>query len=447
MSFRSESPALSLSLANLWTKGPLRDRILFTLGILIIYRLGTHIPLPGVDAVKVLELLQQKASGTFFQFLDLFSGGSISRMSIMVLGLMPYISASIIVQLLTAISPHFEALKKEGETGRKVLNRYTRYGTVALASFQGLMTAIGLEKIDGAVVDEAWVFRMTAVVTILGSTLLLMWLAEQITQRGIGQGSSMIIYTGIVSGLPRGAFAFLELGKSGSISLWGMLLFAGFSLGLIAFVIWMEQASRQIVVHYPKLQSKSGVVIRQPSYLPIKLNVSGVLAPIFANAILLGPMTAASFFFSNQSQGWFQKISQILSPSSPYFTIIYGITIAFFAFFYAAIVFNPEETAENLRKNGGFIHGFRPGEKTAAYFEFLLTRLTVVGALYIVSICVIPQLIGSHLLSHFLVNGTTILIVVGTTIETVSQAQSYIFTQQYSHYASLVPSKNQRRFY
>jgi preprotein translocase subunit SecY len=366
------------------------------------------------------------------------------RMTIMTLNLVPYISASIIVQLMTAISPHFEALKKEGESGRKKLNQYTRYGTVALASFQAYGIAVGLETLSGSsgplILDPGLFFRISTVITLVGSTLFLMWLGEQITSRGIGNGTSMIIYAGIVANLPQSALRTLELGRTGSVSVLGILLLLAIIVAVIAFIIFMEKAHRKVMVQYPKRQVGNKIFSGETSYLPIKLNNTGVIPPIFASSLLLLPATVGSFT-SLERVAWLEPIMRHLSHGSPIFILFFASFIIFFSFFYTAIVFNPEETADNLRKNNGFVPGYRPGKMTATYFDYLLTRLTVVGSLYLAFVCLLPELLMSQVTLSFYFGGTSLLILVSVTMDTVSQVHAHLISYQYEGLIKKAKSK------
>lgn len=433
MSSAAEQLASNLSWSSFAKAEDLKKRILFTLGVLLVYRLGTYIPLPGINPDIIRELVSQNAGG-LLGMLDMFSGGALGRMTIMALNLMPYISASIIVQLMTAISPHFEALKKEGDTGRKKLNQYTRYGTVILASVQAYAIAVGLERMTGgagsAVLDPGYFFRASTVITLVGSTLFLMWLGEQITARGIGNGTSMIIYAGIVANLPQSALRALELSRTGAVHIFVLLLGLCVVVAVIMFIVFMERAHRKVVVQYPKRQVGQRIFAGENTHLPIKLNSTGVIPPIFASSLLLMPATIAGFS-SASTQGWLSYVTRFLSHGSPVFMILYASLIIFFAFFYTSIVFNPVETAESLRKNGGFIPGYRPGKMTVDYFDYLLTRLTVLGALYLAFICILPEILMSQVTLSFYFGGTSLLIVVSVTMDTVAQIHSHLIAHQY----------------
>lgn len=411
----------------------LKKRLWFTLGALIVYRLGTFIPLPGIDPILMAEVAKQNGKGLLAYF-NTFSGGALERMTIMALGVMPYISASIIVQLLTAVLPSFEALKKEGEAGRKKLNQYTRYLTVFLACMQGYGIAVGLEVLSGprgsAVIDPGYFFRLYSMITLTGGTMFLMWLGEQITSRGIGNGVSLIIFSGIVANLPRAIIATLELGmvrKSAVVFILGVFLAV---LAMIAFIVYMERAQRRIVIQYPKRQVGMRMVGGENSHLPIKINVSGVIPPIFASSILI-LFTTVLGFFSGKFEGSLDSAVAVISGGHPVRLALYIALIVFFAFFYTAIVFNPTETAENLKKNGAFVLGYRPGQDTANYLDYIITRLTVVGAIYLSFICVLPEFLMSKIDIPFYLGGTSLLIVVGVSMDTVAQIHSHLLAQQY----------------
>jgi preprotein translocase subunit SecY len=422
----------------------LKKRIWFTLGALIVCRIGAYIPLAGVNPEVMLDITRRHAGG-FLGMLDMFSGGALGRMTVMTLSLMPYISASIIVQLMTAIFPHFMALKKEGESGRKILNQYTRYLTVLLAAFQAYGIAVGLEHVSSdvgpLVLSPGFFFRMSTAITFVGATLFLMWIGEQISARGIGNGTSMIIYSGIVANLPQSALKTLELGRTGAVSVAVLFLIVAIIVAVIAFIVFMERAHRKVMVQYPKRQVGQRVSQGETSYLPIKLNSAGVIPPIFASSLLLFPATIADFL-SLSSGGWLAGIASYLRHGSLPFILLYSGMIIFFAFFYTSIVFNPEETAENLRKSHGFIPGYRPGEATARYFDYLLTRLTVLGSLYLAFVCILPELLMSQIMLSFYLSGTSLLILVSVTMETVSQIQTHLISYQYE---GLLKKKRGRR--
>lgn len=435
MTSNVEQFASNFNFGTLAKAEELKKRIWFTLGALIIYRLGTYIPVPGIDPVILEDIFQQNAGGILSMF-DMFAGGALSRMTIFALNIMPYISASIIMQLLTAISPSMEALKKEGEQGRQKINQYTRYGTVLLAAIQGYGLAVGLESMQGsqgsAVVDPGMFFRITTTITIVGGTVFLMWLGEQITSRGVGNGISLIITAGIVAALP-GAFAStFELGRTGALSTAMILFVLALVVSVIVFIVFMERAQRRVLVQYPKRQVSAGRMAGgQTSHLPLKLNTSGVIPPIFASSLLLLPLTLVGFSGAQGGPSWLTHLSTMLQHGSLAYMLLYGGLIAFFAFFYTAIVFNPKETADNLKKQGGFVPGIRPGQHTADYLDFVLTRITVVGALYLVFICLLPEFLISGYQLPFYFGGTSLLIVVTVTMDTVAQIQSHLIAHQY----------------
>jgi preprotein translocase subunit SecY len=411
----------------------LKKRIWFTLGALVIYRLGTYIPSPGIDP-QILEQIFQQHSGGILGIFDMFAGGALGRMTIFALNIMPYISASIIMQLLTAVSPQLEALKKEGEAGRKKINQYTRYGTVLLASFQAYGLAVGLESTTGpggsAVIDPGFFFRLTMVITLTGGTIFLMWLGEQITQRGVGNGISLIIFSGIVANLPSALAGTLELGRTGALSAGLIIILLIMSVAVIGFIVFMERAQRRVVVQYPKRQVGSKMFGGESTHLPLKINAAGVIPPIFASSLLLMPLTAAGFSGSGGPE-WLTMVTAYLGRGQPVFLIIYISLIVFFAFFYTSIVFNPVDTADNLKKHGGFIPGIRPGKNTAEYLNFILTRLTTVGAAYLALVCLLPEILISRYAVPFYFGGTSLLIVVSVTMDTVGQIHSHLLAHQY----------------
>ena len=409
----------------------LKKRLWFTVGALIIYRLGTYLPLPGIDPGALADIFSQQSSGILGMF-DMFSGGALSRMTIFALNIMPYITASIIMQLMTAIVPSLEALKKDGEAGRKMINQYTRYLTVLLATVQGYGIAVGLESASGVVDDPGLFFRVTTVVTLVGGTLFLMWLGEQITSRGVGNGISLIIFAGIVANLPTALAGTLELGRTGALSSLLIVLLFVMAAAVIAFIVFIERSVRKILVQYPKRQHGNKVFGGDQSFLPLKINVPGVIPPIFASSLLLMPVSVINLT-GGQAGGadWLVALNAMLGRGQPLYLLIYVSMIVFFAFFYTAIVFNPEDTAENLRKYGGYIPGIRPGKSTADYLDFVLTRLTVLGAAYLSAICILPELLISKYAVPFYFGGTSLLIVVTVTLDTVGQIQSHLLAHQY----------------
>lgn len=407
----------------------LKKRIWFTLGALLIYRLGTYIPIPGINPEALAQAFQQNQSGILGMF-DMFAGGAVGRMAIFALNIMPYISASIIIQLLTTVSPHLEQLKKEGEQGRKQINQYTRYGTVALATLQGYGIAVGLEGAGTIVIDPGWFFRVTTVITLVGGTVFLMWLGEQITARGVGNGISLIIFAGIVAELPSALVGTLELGRQGALSTPLIIALLVMSAIVIAFIVFVERAQRRLLIQYPKRQVGNRMFQGDASHLPLKLNTAGVIPPIFASSLLLLPVTVANFS-TGQGPEWLTTITALLGHGQPLYIILYVVMIIFFAFFYTAVVFNPEETADNLKKYGGFIPGIRPGARTAEYIDYVLTRITVVGAAYLAVVCILPEFLISYAAVPFYFGGTSLLIVVSVTMDTVAQVQSHLLAHQY----------------
>jgi preprotein translocase subunit SecY len=425
----AEQLAANLNFSALAKAEELKKRIWFTLGALLVYRFGTYIPLPGIDPQAWDQIFRTQAGGILGMF-NMFAGGGIHRMAIFALNIMPYISASIIIQLMTTVSPTLEQLKKEGEQGRKVINQYTRYLTVVLAAFQAYGISIGLEGAGGVVTEPGHFFRLSTAITLTGGTVFLMWLGEQITARGIGNGISLIIMAGIVAELPSAIAGMLELGRQGALSTALILIVIVMAVVVIAFIVFMERAQRRLLIQYPKRQVGNRMFEGQSSHLPLKLNTSGVIPPIFASSLLLLPTTIAQF---NAGQGpeWFVTLTTQLSHGRPLFLILYIALIVFFAFFYTAIVFNPTETADNLKKHGGFIPGIRPGERTAEYIDYVLTRITVIGAAYLAVVCLIPEILISYAAVPFYFGGTSLLIVVSVTMDTVAQVQGYLLAHQY----------------
>ena len=409
----------------------LKKRLWFTVGALIIYRLGTYLPLPGINPGALADIFSQQSSGILGMF-DMFSGGALGRMTIFALNIMPYITASIIMQLMTAIVPSLEALKKDGEGGRKTINQYTRYLTVLLASVQGYGIAVALEAASGVVGDPGIFFRLTTVVTLVGGTLFLMWLGEQITSRGVGNGISLIIFSGIVAELPTALAGTLELGRTGALSSILIVLLFVMAAAVIAFIVFIERSVRKIVVQYPKRQHGNKVFGGDQSFLPLKINVPGVIPPIFASSLLLMPVSLINLS-GGQAGGaeWLVTLNALLGRGQPLYLAVYIGMIVFFAFFYTAIVFNPEDTADNLRKYGGYVPGIRPGKSTADYLDFVLTRLTVLGAAYLAAVCILPEILISQYAVPFYFGGTSLLIVVTVTLDTVGQIQSHLLAHQY----------------
>ena len=434
MASAAEQLAASLNLGAFAKATELKKRLWFTLGALVIFRLGSFIPLPGIDSSVLAQLFARNQGGLLGLF-DLFSGGALGRMTIFALSILPYISASIIVQLMTSVSPHFEALQKEGELGRKKLNQYTKYGTLVLATMQSYGIAVGLEGMTAPgglspVIDPGWFFRFTTVITLVAGTMFLTWLGEQITARGVGNGTSLIIYAGIVARMPVAVANMLELGRTGAMSTAFILFVLLMMVVIITFIVFMERAQRRILVQYPKRQVGNRMMGGESSHLPLKLNTSGVIPPIFASSILLMPVTVASFS-AGHGPAWLNRITASLSHGQPLYLVLYGALIIFFTFFYTAVVFNPADTADNLRKYGGFLPGIRPGARTADYLDYVLTRLTVVGALYLAVVCLIPEYLIFHYSLPFYFGGTSLLIVVSVTMDTVAQIQSHLLAHQY----------------
>ncbi|MBV8686158.1 MAG: preprotein translocase subunit SecY [Alphaproteobacteria bacterium] len=440
MASAAEQLASNLSLANFAKATDLKKRLWFTLGALIVFRLLSFVPLPGIDP-RSLATLFDTTKGSVLDFFNTFSGGSLQRMSIIALGVMPYITASIVVQLATSMSPSLAALKKEGETGRKKINQYTRYGTVILCAIQGYFIAVGLEgwgqtTSGSAVLHPGLVFRITTVVSMIGGTMFLMWLGEQITSRGIGNGVSLIIMAGIVSQLPSTLAQMFEGGRSGSLSPIMIMGVLAMSAGLILAICFMERAQRRVLIQYPKRQTARGQMQSEKSHLPLKINTAGVIPPIFASSLLLMPLTIAQFA-GNRVQGesaWGDMLITVttaLRHGAPLYMALYAAGIIFFCFFYTAVVFNPEETAENLKKYGGFIPGIRPGKKTEEHLDYVLTRVTVIGAAYLTIICLVPEFLVAQAGLNFRLGGTSLLIVVNVTMDTVTQIQSHLIAHQY----------------
>ena len=434
MASAAEQLAANLNFGAFAKAEELKKRIWFTLGALVVYRLGTFIPIPGVDPVAFGQAFQASQTGILGMF-NMFAGGAVERMAIFALNIMPYISASIIMQLMSSINPTLEALKKEGEQGRKQINQYTRYLTVLLATFQAYGIAIGLESTSagtGAVVMDGggWFFRLTTVITLVGGTMLLMWLGEQLTARGVGNGISLIIFAGIVATLPSAMASLFELARTGSLSTVLLLGLLALMLLVVVVIVFMERAQRRIPIQYPKRQVGNRMFQGDSSHLPLKLNSSGVIPPIFASSLLLLPITAAQFSAGSGPE-WLNTMVAALGRGQPLHLLIYVAMIVFFCFFYTAVVFNPKDTAENLRKYGGFILGYRPGEKTAEYIDYVLTRITTVGALYLAVVCVLPEFLISYAAVPFYFGGTSLLIVVSGPMDTVAQVQSHLLAHQY----------------
>ncbi|MWC41526.1 preprotein translocase subunit SecY [Brucella melitensis] len=408
----------------------LKKRIWFTLGALLVYRFGTYIPLPGINPDALAQAFQQHSQGVLGLF-NMFAGGAVGRMAIFALGIMPYISASIIVQLMTSVVPSLEALKKEGEAGRKIINQYTRYGTVLLALVQAYAISVGLQSGNGIVTNPGPFFIVSSVITLVGGTMFLMWLGEQITARGIGNGISLIIFSGIVANLPHAISGTLELGRTGALSTGLILGVIVLAVALVAVIVFVERAQRRLLIQYPKRQVGNRMFQGDTSHLPLKLNTAGVIPPIFASSLLLLPATVAGFANTTEMPAWATTVLNALGHGQPLYMLFYAALMAFFCFFYTAILFNPKDTADQLKKHSGFIPGIRPGERTAEYIDYVLTRITVVGAIYIVLVCLLPEFLISATGVPFYLGGTSLLIVVSVTLDTVAQIQGHLIAHQY----------------
>ena len=406
----------------------LKKRIIFTIVALSVYRLGTYIPIPGIDSQALYSLMQGNQKGLLGMF-NIFSGGAISRMAIFALGIMPYISSSIIIQLMTGVSEYFKSLKSQGELGRRKITQYTRYGTVLLATVQGYGVSVGLENSSDLVINSGLYFRISTTITLVAGTIFLMWLGEQITQRGIGNGISLIIFSGIVAEIPRALAATFELGRTGALSATTILFIFALIVVTVIFIVFIERAVRKILINYPKRQMGAKVYGGESSFLPLKINTAGVIPAIFASALLLLPITISNF--SSSDSELFMGFSAMFGQGKPLYMLLYASGIIFFSFFYTSIVFNPKETAENLRKQGGYVPGIRPGEHTAFYIEDILTKLTTIGALYLTLVCLMPEFLISKFPIPFYLGGTSVLIVVVVAMDTVSQVQTRLMSQQY----------------
>lgn len=445
MASAAEQLAANLNFGAFAKADELKKRIWFTLGALIIYRIGTYVPLPGMNPEAVADLFKQTQSGVLGLF-NMFSGGAVGRLAIFALAIMPYISASIIVQLLSSVVPTFEALKKEGEQGRKILNQYTRYLTLVLAIFQAWAIAVGLQGSGNLVLEPGIFFLVSTTITLVGGTMFLLWLGEQITSRGIGNGVSMIIFSGIIAEFPAQLAQTLELGRQGAISTGLLLLILVMAVCVIAFVVFMERAQRRLLINYPKRQVGNRMYEGQTSFLPLKLNTSGVIPPIFASSLLLLPTTVASFSQASGGTGIVSTIAAYLAHGRPLFMVLYAALIIFFCFFYTAIVFNPVETADNLKKHGGFMPGIRPGERTAEHIDRVLTRITVLGAGYLTIVCLIPEFMITYAqIPIILLGGTSLLIVVTTTMDTVAQVHGHLLAHQYEGLVKKAKLRGARR--
>ncbi len=454
MASRADNIASNLNLGNFAQATELRQRIWFTLGALIVFRFLSFVPLPGVNPAA-LQNLAELGRGGILDIFNTFSGGSLERMSLIALGVMPYITASIVVQMASALHPTLSALKKDGATGRQKLNQYTRYGTVFLCAIQGYFLAAGLESFAsqegiGAVVSPGYMFRAGAVISLVGGTMFLLWLGEQITSRGIGNGVSLIIMAGIVAQFPTFATNLFEGGRTGSIAPGIIIFFILMVVGLILLISFVERAQRRLLVQYPKRATQRGMVQADNQYLPLKLNTAGVIPPIFASSLLLLPLTISQFAGNSVDTestfgGVVVSLNQYLAHGQPIYMTLYAIGIIFFCFFYTAVVFNPEETADNLKKNGGFIPGIRPGKRTSDYLEYVLTRITVVGAIYLTLVCVLPEYMIAQTGIPLFLGGTSLLIVVNVTVDTIAQVQSHLFAHQYDNLIKKAKLKGRKR--
>ena len=430
----AEKMAANLDMSAFGKAEELKKRLWFTILALIVFRLGTFIPLPGIDPHILADIFDRNSGGILGMF-NMFAGGALERMTIFALNIMPYISASIIVQLGQSVVPSLAALKKEGEAGHRKITQYTRLLTVLITIIQGYGIAVGLESMRGsagmsAVIDPGFVFKFTTVVSLVGGTMFIVWLGEQITSRGVGNGSSLIITVGIIANIPSALAKTFELGRVGSMSMGIMLLLLAMVLGLIYIIVFVERAQRKIIIQYPKRQAMGMGASSESSHLPLKINPTGVIPPIFASSLLLLPITIANLS-AQDGPSWVQTLSQLLGHGQPLYLGLYAALILFFAFFYTAVVFNPEETADNLKKHGGFIAGIRPGKNTAEYLDYVVTRLTVVGSIYLVALCILPEVLISRLSVPFVLGGTTLLIVVQVTMDFVGQLQSHLIAYQY----------------
>lgn len=416
-------------LARLGRLDELKHRLLFLLGAIVVFRIGTFIPVPGIDPVALQQMFEAQR-GTILDMFNMFSGGALERFSVFALGIMPYISASIIMQLLTAVHPKLEQLKKEGESGRRKITQYTRYFTLVLATFQSIGVAIALES-QNVVIDAGLAFRITAALTLVTGTMFLMWLGEQITERGIGNGISMIIFVGIVAGLPSAIAGTLELSRTGQLHFFTLILLVIIVLLVTMFVVFVERGQRRITVNYAKRQVGNKVYAGQTSHLPLKLNMAGVIPPIFASSIILFPATLGGWFGSAEGMTWLQDLSQTVSPGQPLYVMLFAVAIIFFCFFYTALMFNPKETADNLKKSGAFIPGVRPGRQTAEYIDKVMSRLTMAGAIYITAVCLLPEFLNLQWNVPFYFGGTSLLIIVVVVMDFMAQVQAHLMSHQY----------------
>ena len=422
--------------------GDLKRRLFFLLGALVVFRVGAHIPVPGIDPAKLADLFQSQQGGILGLF-NMFSGGALSRFTIFALGIMPYISASIIMQLLTVVSPQLEQLRKEGQAGQRKITQYTRYGTLGLAIFQAIGISVALESQQGLVLDPGLMFRFVCVVSLVTGTMFLMWLGEQITERGLGNGISILIFAGIVAGLPTAIGGLFELVRTGGIAPLAAIFIIALVILVTAFVVFVERGQRKITVNYAKRQVGNKIYGGQSSFLPLKLNMSGVIPPIFASSLILFPATLASWFTTGDATRWIRDLAAALSPGQPLYMFLYASLIIFFCFFYTALVFNSKETADNLKKSGAFVPGIRPGEQTGRYIDRILMRLTLAGAIYITFVCLVPEFLNMRYSVPFYFGGTSLLIVVVVTMDFMSQVQAYLMTHQYE---SLLKKANFKGF-
>jgi preprotein translocase subunit SecY len=419
-----------IELGKLGRLTELKQRLLFVLGAIIVFRIGTFIPVPGIDPIKLASMFEEQR-GTILDMFNMFSGGALERFSVFAIGIMPYISAAIIMQLLTAVSPTLEQLKKEGETGRRKITQYTRYGTLGLATFQATGVAIALES-QNVVIDPGLAFRITAIMTLVTGAMFLMWLGEQVTERGIGNGISLIIYAGIVAGLPSAIGGSLELARTGQLHVLTLLLLFAVVLMVTAFVVFVERGQRRITVNYAKRQIGNKMYAGQSSHLPLKMNMAGVIPPIFASSIILFPATLGGWFGSSaEGMTWLKDLSQTLSPGQPLYVLFYAIAIIFFCFFYTALIFNPKEIADNLKKSGAFVPGVRPGKQTAEYLDKVMSRLTLASAIYVTAVCLLPEFLVLKWNVPFYFGGTSLLIIVVVTMDFMSQVQAHLMSHQY----------------
>ena len=430
MASAAEQLARNLNFSTFAKAKDLQQRIWFTLGALLVYRLGTYIPIPGIDGDAFAATFDRAQSGIFGMF-NMFAGGAVERMAIFALNLIPYITASIVIQVMTTASPTLEALKKEGEQGRRKINQYTRYLAVVFCALQAWGIAVGLEASEGVVSNPGWFFRISTVITLVGGTMFLMWLGEQVTSRGVGNGISLIIFAGIVATLPSAIAQTLELSRTGALPTIGVVGLLVLAIAVIAVIVFFERAQRKLLVQYPKRQVGNKMFQGDTSHLPLKLNTSGVIPVIFASSLLLLPATMAGFASQGDAPGWLTTMAAVLGRGQPVYLMIFAALIFFFAFYYTSIVFNPTETADNLKKSGGFIPGIRPGERTAQHIDFVLTRITLVGAIYLTLVALIPEVLVSQLNVSAFLGGTSLLIMVTVTLDTISQVQSHLVAQQY----------------